>query len=160
MFTPEERDRLRSDLLESAATDRRITGAAITGSAALAREDRWSDIDLAFGVGDADELPSILADWTVRMYQQHGALHHVDVVSGVWLYRVFLLPSTLQVDLAFAPATEFGALAPTFRLILGKAIESRHVPPPPPAKIIGMAWLFALHARTCIARQKIGRAHV
>ena len=35
------------------------------------------------------------------MYDEHFALHHVDVVSGAWVYRVFLLPSTLQVDLAF-----------------------------------------------------------
>jgi len=50
MFTPEERDRLRSDLLEHAASDPHISGAAITGSAATGHEDRWSDIDLAFGV--------------------------------------------------------------------------------------------------------------
>ena len=41
MFNSEERDRLRSDLLEYAAKDQRITGAAITGSAAAEREDRW-----------------------------------------------------------------------------------------------------------------------
>ena len=50
MFTPEERARLRSDLLDHASRDARISGAAITGSAAEEREDRWSDIDLAFGV--------------------------------------------------------------------------------------------------------------
>ena len=33
MFNSEERDRLRSDLLEYAAKDQRISGAAITGSA-------------------------------------------------------------------------------------------------------------------------------
>ena len=68
MFTSEERDRLRSDLLEYAAKDQRISGAAITGSAAAAREDRWSDIDLAFGVSDAAELPNVLSDWTAHMY--------------------------------------------------------------------------------------------
>ena len=52
MFIPEERVRLRSELLEYAATDKRISGAAITGSAANEREDRWSNIDLAFGVND------------------------------------------------------------------------------------------------------------
>ncbi len=158
MFTSDERDRLRSGLLEYAAKDQRISGAAITGSAAAAREDRWSDIDLAFGVSDAAELLNVLSDWTAHMYQQHLALHHLDVRSGGWIYRVFLLPSTLQVDLAFVSATEFRALAPTFQLKFGEANESRQAPPPQPGDIIGLAWLYALHARSCIARQKVWQA--
>src|SRR5947208_2189958 len=143
MFTPELRARLRSDLLESAAGDQRISAGAITGSAAVNSEDRWSDIDLAFGVVNAIELPSVLSDWTAFMYHQHLALHHLDVKFGEWIYRVFLLPETLQVDLAFVPATEFRALAPTFRLVFGTANESRHAPPPIPAEIIGFGWLYA-----------------
>src|ERR1700681_3744530 len=135
MFTPEERENLRSELLERAARDCRISGAAITGSAAAEREDRWSDIDLAFGVVDAAELPNVLSDWTARMYDQHSALHHLDVKSGAWIYRVFLLPSTLQVDLAFVSCTEFRALAPTFRLVSGRANEPRHTPPPQPSDL-------------------------
>lgn len=158
MFTPEERARLRSDLLEYAASDRRISGAAITGSAAAEREDQWSDIDLAFGVVDASELPNVLSDWTAYMYDRNLALHHLDVKSGAWIYRVFLLPSTLQVDLAFVSALEFRPLAPTFRLMFGKANESRHVPPPPPVDIIGLGWLYALHARSCIAKRNLWQA--
>src|SRR5580704_14004482 len=154
MFTAQERDRLRSGLLEYAAGDRRISGAAITGSAAGGREDEWSDIDLAFGVGDAGELPDVLSDWTAHMYRQHLALDHLDVVFGAWVYRVFFLASTLQVDLAFVAATEFRALAPTFRLMFGKANEPRPVPQPLPANIAGLGWLYALHARSCIARGK------
>lgn len=158
MFTSEERERLRSELLERAAKDPRISGAAITGSAAASSEDRWSDIDLAFGAVDAAELPDVLSDWTAEMYRQHLALHHFDVKSGGWIYRVFLLPSTLQVDLAFVSATEFRALAPTFRLIFGKANESQHAPPPSPGDIIGYAWLYALHVRSSIARGKLWQA--
>ncbi len=158
MFTPEERVRLRSGLLQFAATDRRITGAAVTGSAVAGCEDRWSDIDLAFGIVDSADLQNVVSDWTRHMYDQHLALHHLDIKSGAWVYRVFLLPGTLQVDLAFVPAAEFRALAPTFRLIFGKANESRHVPPPAPADFIGLAWLYAVHARTCIARQKLWQA--
>ncbi|HYW41379.1 MAG TPA: hypothetical protein VE959_00900 [Bryobacteraceae bacterium] len=158
MYTPEERDRLRSELLERAAGDRRIGGAAITGSAAAGLEDRWSDIDLAFGVNNAAELPDALSDWTAHMYHRHLALHHFDVSRGEWVYRVFLLASTLQVDLAFVPAADFRALAPTFRLMFGKANESRHVPPPPAGEIIGLAWLYALHARSSIARRKFWQA--
>lgn len=158
MFTSEERDRLRGELLEYAAKDQRISGAAITGSAAAAREDRWSDIDIAFGVNDAAELQNVLSDWTAHMYEKRLALHHLDVRSGGWIYRVFLLPSTLQVDIAFVPAKEFRALTPTFRLVFGEAKEPRHVSPPRPTDIIGLAWLYALHARSCIARQKLWQA--
>jgi len=92
------------------------------------------------------------------MYHRHLALHHFDVSRGEWVYRVFLLASTLQVDLAFVPAADFRALAPTFRLMFGKANESRHVPPPPAGEIIGLAWLYALHARSSIARRKFWQA--
>ena len=158
MFTPKERDLLRSGLLDYAAGDRRISGAAITGSAAAEREDEWSDIDLAFGVRDAAELPNVLADWTDHMYHRRLALHHLDVKFGAWIYLVFLLPSTLQVDLAFVPATEFRALAPTFRLISGEANEPRHASEPQAVEVVGLAWLHALHARNCIARRNFWQA--
>jgi hypothetical protein len=158
MFTPEERAHLRSELLEDAARDCRISGAAITGSGATEQEDQWSDIDLAFGIVDAGKLTAVLSDWTARMYDRHLALHHLDVTSGAWIYRVFLLPNTLQVDLAFVPSTEFRALAPTFRLMSGRVNEPRHFPPPRHLEIIGLAWLYALHTRSCIARQKLWQA--
>jgi hypothetical protein len=47
VFTPEEREQLRDTLVAAARENRQISGAAHTGSAAIAREDRWSDIDLA-----------------------------------------------------------------------------------------------------------------
>lgn len=158
MFTAEERGRLRSALLERAAGDPQISGAAITGSAAEGKEDAWSDIDLAFGIANGAALPDVLDDWTAHMYRSHGAVHHVDVRAGAWIYRVFLLPGALQVDLAFAPAAEFRALAPTFRLVSGRANEPAHAAPPPADALIGMAWLYALHVRTSIARGKLWQA--
>jgi hypothetical protein len=158
MFTPEERGRLRAHLLEHGVNDPRISGGAITGSLAAGREDRWSDIDLAFGVRDAAEVRDVLSDWTAHMYQQHHAVHHLDVHAGAWIYRVFLLPGTLQVDLAFVSAAEFRALAPTFQLMFGTAQEAREFPTQPAGDIIGFAWLYALHARTCIARGQLWQA--
>jgi len=152
MYTVEEREALRSDLVNAARSDARISGAALTGSAAVGAEDEWSDIDLAFGIDGASTLHDALSDWTARMYERHGALHHVDVVAGAAIYRVFLLRSTLQVDLAFAPKAEFGARAPTFRLLFGEAARLRQVLPPGAEALIGMAWLYALHARSCLAR--------
>jgi hypothetical protein len=158
MFSPDERARLRSALLDYAAADGRISGAAVTGSGAAGPEDRWSDIDLAFGVAEAAALPEVLADWTGHMYGQHRAVHHMDVKAGTWIYRVFLLPDTLQVDLAFVPASDFRALAPTFRLISGKAGDPVDAPPPDPAHLAGFGWLYALHARSSIARRKFWQA--
>jgi len=154
MFTPAEREKLRSELIEVARADKRITGGAITGSATLGQEDSWSDVDLAFGVRETSEIAGTVADFNERMYRDHHALHHLDVASGTWLYRVFLLSSTLQVDLAFAPEAEFGARAPTFRLAFGTANERPREPLPPAESLIGWAWLYALHARSSIARGK------
>lgn len=158
VFTPDLRATLRSALLAQAASDPRISGAAITGSAAVAGEDRWSDIDLAFGIGDGAALPDVLADFTARMYEQYSAAHHLDVIAGAWTYRVFLLPNTLQVDLAFVAANEFRAMAPAFRLVAGKAHEPGHSPAPSAEALIGFAWLHALHARACLGRQRLWQA--
>jgi hypothetical protein len=92
------------------------------------------------------------------MYREYQALHHVDVVVGASVYRVFLLANTLQVDLAFSPAEEFGARAPTFRLLFGTSVDMPQIQPPTAAYLIGFAWLHALHARSCIERGKTWQA--
>lgn len=152
MFGPDERETLRTDLIERARRDPRISGGAITGSGSVGSLDRWSDIDLAFGVREATDLRPALNDFTEYMRQEQHALDTVDVVRDPWIYRVFLLPSTLQVDLAFAPASHFGARAPSFTLVFGDAVEPGHVPPPAARELIGYGWLYALHARSSIAR--------
>jgi len=154
MFTVETRTRVRNELLDAARADPRITSAAITGSAALDAEDEWSDIDLAFAIGAPDALSDVVSDWTSRMYESQHALDHLDVTAGKWLYRVFLLPDTLQVDLAFAPADEFRALAPSFKLVFGETNAAHHAAPRPARDLIGWGWLYALHARSSLARKK------
>jgi hypothetical protein len=158
MFTPEDRDLVRSELLEYAAKDNRISAAAITGSATTSYEDQWSDVDLAFGVVDDGQLSNVLSDCTEHIYDKHSAIHHFDIRSGSWIYRVFLLANTLQVDIAFVVSAEFRALAPTFRIVFGAAQESKHLPPPQPVNLIGMGWLYALHARSSIARNRLWQA--
>jgi predicted nucleotidyltransferase len=158
MFTSGEREQLRSQLLEFGKKDSRITGAAITGSLASDNEDEWSDIDLAFGVLSATEVSNVLSDWTAHLYQTHSVSHHFDVKAGPWIYRVFLFANTLQVDLAFVEANEFRALAPTFRLVFGAAQEPRHLQAPSASDLIGMGWLYALHVRSAIARNRLWQA--
>jgi hypothetical protein len=158
IFTLEYRLQLRAGLLERAKADARITGAAVTGSASAGLEDRWSDIDLAFGVANTAAVPSVLADWTTVMYDRHHAVHHMDLVSGAWTYRVFFLPNTLQVDLAFVDESDFRGIGPAFKLVHGKANESLPVQPGAVESLIGWGWLYALHARSCVARGKLWQA--
>ncbi len=140
MFSAEERERLQDELVSVARADARISAAALLGSSALGREDRWSDIDIALCLAtEADRTPAI-TDWTERMYSEHAAVHHLDVTRGETLYRVFLLSSTLQVDISFWAQAKFGAIGPNFRLLFG------------------MGWLYALHARSSIARGRVWQA--
>lgn len=156
MFTPDDRERIRTALIEVARADERITAGAITGSASVNNEDRWSDIDLAFGV--RGEIAPVLEDLSERMYRDHDCVHHVDVSAGSWIYRVFLLRNTLQVDLAFAPASEFGARADTFRLLFGEAHDIQRIVAPRSEYLVAYAWLYALHVRSSIKRGKLWQA--
>jgi hypothetical protein len=158
MYTAAERSTLRDELVAAARADARIAGAALTGSAAVDAEDEWSDIDLFLGLAPDVDQDAVLADWTSRMYEAYGAVHHTDVWSRGTVYRVFLLTSTLQVDIAFAPAAEFGALGPGFKLLFGSATEQPAWRVPEPLDLVGMGWLYALHARSSIARGKVWQA--
>lgn len=158
MFGIEERKRLKDVLISAAQLDEQISAAALTGSAAAGTEDRWSDIDLALGLVPEADLALVLADWTEAMYRDHGAVHHTDLRRGGTIYRVFLLGNTLQVDIAFSPAAEFGAIGPSFRLIFGNAQEQKQARDPAAVDLVGMGWLYALHARSSIARGKVWQA--
>ncbi|MGC4944052.1 nucleotidyltransferase domain-containing protein [Kribbella sp. DT2] len=150
MFTPAERSALRDQLVAEARSDARITGLALTGSAAAGAEDEWSDIDLYLGL--AGDPQDVLDEWTTRMYAEHSCVAHLDLRVRRTTYRVFFLASTLQVDVAFAPAAEFGALGPAFQVVFGDAVEQPAGAPPDAAGLIGMGWLYALHARSSIMR--------
>jgi predicted nucleotidyltransferase len=157
-FTPEDRERLRAELVAEAGRDPRIVAAAATGSAATGQLDRWSDIDLAFAVAGGVDVGPLAADWTDRMYRDRGAVHHVDLARGGVLFRVFLLADTLQIDLAFWPAAEFGAVGPAFKLLFGTADAKPAWPGPTAEELVGMGWLYALHARSSIERGLLWQA--
>ena len=152
MFSQGERRDLRECLVAAARADERIGAAAVVGSAATDREDEWSDIDLAFRLAAGLEPADVADDWTRRMYEDHGAVDHLDVWSQSTLFRVFLLSSSLQVDLSFWPWGTFAASGTSFRLLFGEANKARPASSPTPETLIGMGWLYALHARSSIAR--------
>lgn len=74
VFTPETRTALRDELIAAAEADERVVAAALTGSAASGKEDRWSDTDLAMAVADGIDRDAVLTDWTTRMYAEHGTV--------------------------------------------------------------------------------------
>lgn len=152
MFSQRERDDLRECLVAAARADDRIIAAATVGSAAVAREDEWSDIDLAFRLSPGPEPVDVGDIWTGWMYENYGAVDHLDLWSGSTLFRVFLLSSSMQVDLSFWPSDTFAASGRSFRLLFGEANDPKPSPLPAPKTLIGMGWLYALHARSSIAR--------
>jgi hypothetical protein len=158
VFTAEKREQIRGELVAAAKADSRIGGAAHLGSAALGLEDRWSDIDLALGLVAGANFDQVVADWTTRLYRDHAAVTHYDVRRGAILYRVFLLDNTLQIDLSFWPAGELRAVGPKFNLIFGAASQAISAPVPDSNELIGMAWLYALHVRSSMARSRLLQA--
>jgi hypothetical protein len=158
MFTREERELLRAALVSAAQADPNVTGAAHFGSAAADRLGDWSDIDLALCISPEGELEEVIAAWTNRLYRDDGAIAHCDVKRGDTLYRVFLLRNTLQVDISFWLAGQFRAVGPKFKLIFGVANEPQPSPAASTAELIGLAWLYGLHVRSSMARNRLLQA--
>jgi hypothetical protein len=92
------------------------------------------------------------------MYHDHGAIEHVDVSAGSVLYRVFLLPSSLQVDLSFWAYEDFAGTGEPFDLVFGQSNPEGSLDAPDVAVLAGMGWLYALHVRSSLARGKTWQA--
>ena len=152
MFSVEERDRVRARLLELAEDDPDVVAAAITGSHAVGASDEWSDIDLSFGIGG--ELEPALERWTAILQHDFAAIHHWDLPWGSTIYRVFLLPEWLQVDISFTPASDFGPRGPNWRTVFGETVEVSPSAPVASGDLVGWAWVYARHVQTCIERGK------
>jgi hypothetical protein len=152
MFTPVDRERVRARVVELAQDDPRVTGGAVTGSGAAGSEDRWSDVDVAFGLVDGSDAEALLGEWTERLDADFGVVHHWDLHAGAAIYRVFLLEDGLELDVGVVPAAEFAARGPGFRLLFGDSAERSPMPDPPRDLLVGLGWHHALHARAAIAR--------
>ena len=154
MFTVEYRDHVRDYVLELARADPRVTGGALTGSTAFGAGDEWSDVDVAFGIAEGNTLESVLHDWTQQLDGEFSVLDYFDLRSGSSIYRVFLLPNGLEVDVAVTPTEEFGARGPHFRALFGTTQQLEATPQPSTEYLIGLSWHHVLHARSCIERNK------
>ena len=157
MFSVEDRDRIRDLLVEKARADRLIVSAALVGST-VAGGDRWSDLDLTFGVARGVPIESALERWTLDVVAEFGAVVLFDLPIPSTIFRVFLLPGALQVDLSFTPEDEFGARSPRFRLLFGHAVERPASPPPGPERLFGLGVHYVTHAHVCIERGRLLQA--
>lgn len=158
LFTVEERNRIQARLLEIAEADSRIVAGALLGSLAKGAGDPFSDLDLSFGLATGTSINEVLADWTRHMIGEFDAAHLFDLPYLTSIYRVFMLPNNLQIDLSFTPESDFGALGPKFSLLFGKAVERKMPTPPTPHHLFGLAVHHAVRARLCIERERYWQA--
>ena len=62
------------------------------GSLAVDGGDRFSDLDLTFGIADHVQVADVLDDWTRTLIDELDAVQLADLERGPTTYRVFLLP--------------------------------------------------------------------
>lgn len=149
---------MRERVFELARADERITGGAVTGSRSTGTEDRWSDIDTAFGFAEGANREEILHDWTEALGRDFEIAHVFDLPHGPTLYRVLLLSNSLEVDFSLTPAAEFGSRGPTFQLQFGESVEVLQSDPPDVDGLIGFGWIYVLDTRKLIERGKLWQA--
>jgi hypothetical protein len=164
VFTVGQRDALRDRVLRLADDDERVVAGALVGSLAVDAGDRFSDVDMTFGIDDRFEVATVVGDWTTKMGAELDAVPLVDLERGPTTYRVFLLPDALQFDLSMASAASFRPAGPRFRLLFGQTAEGDppsaapghlFIDTPATAEdIFGWGVIYALHARACIERRR------
>jgi predicted nucleotidyltransferase len=170
VFTVEEREALFEHVLAVARSDERVAAGAVVGSLAVDAGDRFSDIDLTFGISDEGSVTDVLDDWTSLLRDDSTAVSLVDLVRGPTTYRVFLLPRGLQLDLSMTPTADFRPAGPRFRLLFGETAPYESATPSwgagdlfistpqVVADIFGWGVIYATHAHRCVKRGQIWQA--
>ena len=171
MFTVEQRDALRERVLRLAQEDDRVVAGAIVGSLAVGGGDRFSDIDLTFGIADGVRVADVLDHWTRTLVDELDAVGLAELERGPTTYHVFLLPDALQLDLSMTSAARFRPEGPRFRLLFGETAaggfetpapsvaEDLFLPTPLVARdIFGWGVIYALHTHACIERGRVWQA--
>ena len=159
LFAPSDRDATLARVLELLEADPRIEAAVIDGSMGASTADRWSDIDVATLVADAQDCERVADDWTERLYRDLPVAHHYRTNFGSTIVPGFLLNDGLEVDLSFTPASEFSVWAPV-RVAFDRtgtatrAAESpvSWTPTPDWPGEAGFVWHDILHA--CVAANR------
>jgi hypothetical protein len=168
VFTVEQRDALRARIVTLAEEDTRVVAGAAVGSLAVDDGDRFSDVDLTFGVAEHVQVADVLEDWTRTLIDELDAVQLAELERGPSTYRVFLLPDALQLDLSMTPAARFRPAGPRFLLLFGETARGEPesgtagglflLTPAVPRDIFGWGVICALHARACVERGRIWQA--
>jgi hypothetical protein len=159
IFAPSDRDATLARVLELLEADPRIEAAVINGSLGAGTADRWSDIDVATLVADAQDCERVADEWIARVYRELPVAHHYRTSFGPTIVPGFLLDNGLEVDLAFTPAREFTVWAPV-RVAFDRTGTATRVAASPVSWSptadwrgeAGFAWHDVLHA--CVAADR------
>jgi len=114
-------------MLQLAEEDERVVAGAAVGSLADGSGDRFSDLDLTFGIADGVTVDHVLDGWTRTLTEELDAVQLVDLKAGSTIYRVFLLADGLQFDLSMTSAAEFRPAGPRFQLLFGETADESEV---------------------------------
>jgi hypothetical protein len=169
VFTVAGRDELCRRLLRLGEEHRAVVAGAVVGSLAADAADAWSDLDVTFAVADEIAVADVLDEWTRILVDELHAVPLVDLARGASVYRVFLLPDALQLDLSMSPAADFRPSGPRFRLVFGEIALAPAPADGPPGSlfidtpavasdIYGWGVIYALHARACVERGRLWQA--
>lgn len=166
MFNVQFREEVREKIISKSKSDSRIVCAAVIGSYAQGTVDRWSDIDLTFGVDEFFSTSSLINSWSDYVVKEFAGMVLFDFQVRNTTYRIFILPGCLQVDISFSPASEFGAMGPHFKLLYdkqnkktnGKESEKPPTKQQPTQEIFGYMVHHILRARFCAERNKLWQA--
>jgi predicted nucleotidyltransferase len=158
VFTVEERNGIRDRILEIAKSDERIVAGAVVGSLATGEGDRWSDLDLTFGVSPENQTLDVLDRLTTPLVSEFSAVPLFDLSHRESVFRVLLLQGCLQVDLSVTPASSFGPNGPKFKMLFGNFKENPAIPAPTAGHLLGYAAHHAARARFCIERGRFLQA--
>src|SRR3954447_15190768 len=122
-------------VLRLADEDDRVVAGAAVGSLAVDEGDRFSDLDLTFGIADQAAVKDVLEDWTTTLGAGPAPVQLVDLEREPTIYRVFLLPDELQFDLSLTPAAQFRPASPRFRLLFGETVPAEPDVQRPPGSL-------------------------
>lgn len=153
MFSVADRESVLAGLVAAAQKDPSIVGMAQLGSGARGTSDEWSDIDIALQLAPGADEAEVVERWAGLVDARDEVADTTDVFAGLVRYRVFLLRSSLQIDLSFWPHDEFRETEPGFLVIFGTPNDPQ-IPATRDRDDIGMGWLYALHARSALARNR------
>jgi hypothetical protein len=109
-------------------------------------------------IADDVPVPDVMEGWTATLESDLDATALFDLARDPIVYRVFVLPDLLEIDLSFVPASGFAPSGPDVRVLFGEAGAPPAEPPTDVEELLGYAVHHALHARIAIERGRVWQA--